>query len=69
MHFLEATFASLNFLAPQAGAADYDDRNAYLPDFVGKGTRRSHHAPRRCLRFPRFYGLGCDKGEDSHEQE
>ena len=21
------------------------------------------------LRFPRFCGLGCDKGEDSHEQE
>jgi hypothetical protein len=21
------------------------------------------------VRFPRFCGLGCDKGEDSHEQE
>ena len=23
----------------------------------------------KVLRFPRFCGLGCDKGEDSHEQE
>jgi len=26
-------------------------------------------APERGLRFPRFCGVGCDKGEDSHEQE
>ena len=24
---------------------------------------------RAILRFPRFCGLGCNKGEDSHEQE
>jgi hypothetical protein len=24
---------------------------------------------REGVRFPRFCGLGCDKGEDSHEQE
>ena len=29
----------------------------------------SGHYRRMVLRFPRFCGLGCDKGEDSHEQE
>jgi hypothetical protein len=26
-------------------------------------------AKEKVVRFPRFCGLGCDKGEDSHEQE
>jgi hypothetical protein len=33
-------------------------------------SRESLKVLMRCgLRFPRFCGLGCDKGEDSHEQE
>jgi hypothetical protein len=36
---------------------------------LAKRLERIDATDAHALRFPRFCGLGCDKGEDSHEQE
>jgi hypothetical protein len=49
-------------------------RNAYrIPGRIGFPVECAYDTitigKKVVLRFPRFCGLGCDKGEDSHEQE